>query len=38
MSEKGLLEKILRGILILVIGTFVLAGLVLGACFIALSR
>jgi hypothetical protein len=38
MSERDILDKIVRGILIVVIGTFVLGGLVLGACFLALSR
>lgn len=36
MSTRDVVEKIIRGILIVLVGIFVLAGLVLGACFLML--
>jgi hypothetical protein len=37
MSWQSVIGKIFQGILIVVLGIFVLAGLVLGACFLMLS-
>jgi hypothetical protein len=33
-EEKSLFRTILRGIMIVILGVFVFAGLVLGACFV----
>jgi hypothetical protein len=37
-ENRSLLEKIVRGVLILILGVFVFAGLVLGACFLVVSQ
>jgi hypothetical protein len=34
MSTRHVIGKILRGLLIVILGLFVFAGLVLGACFL----